>query len=318
MLPSSSEIFDPLQSLVVSPLEQSSWEDHKDGLVEASNQIPKRGTKIGMLWFLWRYFTTSAALFVLLMLVTNFSAYSQMVGSILSPEKLSQSQASLFGALENANISTLTTVYAGHTMQNAWENDELIQQKAHEIKEKLESRGVEIDPLRRINPIKFDVAPAPIKVDFNVTPYENRIIIPKIGKNIPLVDVNISSDVDFDHMENIFMQELENGVVRYPGTAMPWEDGNAFIFGHSSNYPWVKGDYNEIFALLDKLDPGDEIIVYYQQKKFVYKVTEKKVVRPGDVKALSERDPHKKELSLMTCWPIGTTYNRLLVFTELQ
>jgi ABC-type enterochelin transport system permease subunit len=53
------------------------------------------------------------------MLVTNFSAYSQMVGSILSPEKLSQSQASLFGALENANISTLTTVHAGHAMQNA-------------------------------------------------------------------------------------------------------------------------------------------------------------------------------------------------------
>ena len=177
-------------------------------------------------------------------------------------------------------------MHADHAMQNAWENDELIQQKAHEIKEKLESRGVEIDPLRGINPIKFDVAPAPIKVDFNVTPYENRIIIPKIGKNIPLVDVNISHDIDFDHMENIFMQELENGV--------------------------------EIFALLDKLDPGDEIIVYYQQKKFVYKVTEKKVVRPGDVKALSERDPHKKELSLMTCWPIGTTYNRLLVFTELQ
>jgi hypothetical protein len=69
--------------------------------------------------------------------------------------------------------------------------------------------------------MKFDVAPAPIKVDFNVTPYENRIIIPKIGKNIPLVDVNISPDIDFDHMENIFMQELENGVVRYPGTAMP-------------------------------------------------------------------------------------------------
>lgn len=318
MIPSSPEIFDPLQSFAISSPEANIWEEQKDTLSQAAYQPLKPQTKRNTLWFLWRYFTTSAALFVILMLITNFSAYSQMVGSILSPERLSQSQASLFSALESANISALTTVHAGYNIQSLWENDALIQQKADEIKDKLESRGVEIDPLRRINPAKFDTAPAPIKVDFDVTPYENRIIIPKIGKNIPLVDVNISHDVDFDHMENIFMQELENGVVRYPGTAAPWEDGNSFIFGHSSNYPWIKGDYNEIFALLDKLDPGDDIIVYYQQKKYVYKVTEKKVVRPGDVKALSERDPHKKELSLMTCWPVGTTYNRLLVFTELQ
>lgn len=318
MFPPSPEIFDPLQSLEINSSEKNIPKEQEDSLLKTSDQPLNRHTKTSIIWFVWKYFATSMALFAILMLVTNFSAYSQMVGSILSPEKLSKSQASLFHALENANISTLTTAHADYNLQNSWENDELLQQKAHEIKEKLESRGVDIDPLRRIDPAKFDVAPAPIKVDFDVTPYENRIIIPKIGKNIPLVDVNISSDVDFDHMENIFMQELENGVVRYPGTAMPWEDGNAFIFGHSSNYPWIKGNYNEIFALLDKLDPGDEIIVYYQQKKYVYKVTEKKVVRPGDVKALSERDPHKKELSLMTCWPVGTTYNRLLVFTELQ
>ncbi|MFO0763517.1 MAG: class E sortase [Candidatus Gracilibacteria bacterium] len=318
MIPSSPEIFDPLQSFTVSSPEANIGEEQKDTLSQAAHQPLKPQTKRSTLGFLGRYFTTSAALFVILMLITNFSAYSQMVGSILSPERLSQSQASLFSALESANISALTTVHAGYNIQSLGENDALIQRKADEIKDKLESRGVEIDPLRRINPAKFDTAPAPIKVDFDVTPYENRIIIPKIGKNIPLVDVNISHDVDFDHMENIFMQELENGVVRYPGTAAPGEDGNSFIFGHSSNYPWIKGDYNEIFALLDKLDPGDDIIVYYQQKKYVYKVTEKKVVRPGDVKALSERDPHKKELSLMTCWPVGTTYNRLLVFTELQ
>lgn len=318
MFKSSQEIFDPLQSLVTTSFDDAVWASQENDLLKISDSTASQSKKTNIVWFLWKYFATSMALFTILMLVTNFSAYSQMVGSILSPEKLSKSQASLFDALANANISTLTTAHASNSLQNAWEDSDLLQQKAHEITERLESRGVEIDPLRRINPAKFDVAPAPVKVDFDITPYENRIIIPKIGKNIPLVDVHISHDVDFDHMENIFMQELENGVVRYPGTAAPWEEGNSFIFWHSSNYPWIKWDYNEIFALLDKLDFGDEIIVYYQQKKYVYKVTEKKVVRPGDVKALSERDPHKKELSLMTCWPVGTTYNRLLVFTELQ
>jgi sortase (surface protein transpeptidase) len=36
------------------------------------------------------------------------------------------------------------------------------------------------------------------------------------------------------------MKELENGIIRYPGSAKPGEDGISFIFGHSSNFPWVK------------------------------------------------------------------------------
>lgn len=106
--------------------------------------------------------------------------------------------------------------------------------------------------------------------------------------------------------------------MRYPGTARPGEVGNAFIFGHSSNYPWVKSDYNDIFALLDNLELGDEIIIFYNQKKYVYKVVDHATVKPGDVQALESRDQTKKELSLMTCWPVGTTLERLIVFAELQ
>jgi sortase A len=119
-------------------------------------------------------------------------------------------------------------------------------------------------------------------------------------------------------MHEIFMEELKKWVVRYPGTAQPWQVGNAFIFWHSSNYPWVKSEYNDIFALLDNLELWDEIIVYYNQKKYIYRVTDRAIVKPGDVKALESRDPNKKELSLMTCWPIGTTLERLIIFAELQ
>jgi len=79
----------------------------------------------------------------------------------------------------------------------------------------------------------------------------------------------------------------------------------------------MKGEYNSVFVLLDELSFGDEIIVYFNQKKFTYIIKEKKVVKPGNVKVL-DRDQEKKELSLMTCWPIGTTLNRLIVFAELQ
>jgi LPXTG-site transpeptidase (sortase) family protein len=70
--------------------------------------------------------------------------------------------------------------------------------------------------------------------------------------------------------------------------------------------------------LLDTLQTNDEIIIFYNQKKFVYKITDRAIVKPGDVHVLESRDPTKKELSLMTCWPIGTTLERIILFAELQ
>jgi LPXTG-site transpeptidase (sortase) family protein len=64
--------------------------------------------------------------------------------------------------------------------------------------------------------------------------------------------------------------------------------------------------------LLDKVTFDDEIIVYFGQKKFKYKIREKKVISPGDVSVL-KRDKGKSEITLMTCWPVGTTLNRLIV-----
>jgi hypothetical protein len=42
-----------------------------------------------------------------------------------------------------------------------------------------------------------------------VVPYENRIIIPKIGKNIPLVDVDHDIGTSYTQMHEIFMEELK-------------------------------------------------------------------------------------------------------------
>lgn len=68
---------------------------------------------------------------------------------------------------------------------------------------------------------------------------------------------------------------------------------------------------------MDTLENGDEVIVYYNQKKFVYRITDRAIVKPGNVDVLNSRDPNKKEISLMTCWPIGTTLERIILFGEL-
>jgi LPXTG-site transpeptidase (sortase) family protein len=58
------------------------------------------------------------------------------------------------------------------------------------------------------------------------------------------------------------------------------------------------------------------VYVYYNQKKYTYKIKHKKVVRPGDVRILT-RNKRKSEITLMTCFPVGTTLNRLVVIGEL-
>jgi alanine dehydrogenase len=69
-----------------------------------------------------------------------------------------------------------------------------------------------------------------MSANFTLTPYENRVVIPKMGKNVPLVDVTIDHGASFETMHEVFMDELRKGIVRYPGTAEPGELGNVFIF----------------------------------------------------------------------------------------
>ncbi len=86
----------------------------------------------------------------------------------------------------------------------------------------------------------FDQDVSRVSLSVNIAPYEDRIIIPKIGKNIPLVNVEHHDADTSNEWHKIFMKELENGIVKYPGSADPGQDGNSFIFGHSSNFPWAK------------------------------------------------------------------------------
>ena len=46
-------------------------------------------------------------------------------------------------------------------------------------------------------------------------------------------------------------------------------------------------------------------------------MTDRSVVKPGDTDVLAARDSSKKEISLMTCWPVGTALERYIIFGEL-
>ena len=135
---------------------------------------------------------------------------------------------------------------------------------------------------------------------------------PEFGLDIPNLKIQapIIADVPGDD-QNAYFKALENGLAHFEGTKKPGEGGLIFIFGHSSFYLLSAGKYKEIFRNLEKVKAGDEILVWYKNKEYKYRVFETKIVDPSDVSVL--KDTPTEQLSLMTCVPPGTSLKRLIV-----
>ena len=134
-----------------------------------------------------------------------------------------------------------------------------------------------------------------------------EVIIPKINVEIP-VDYSQTS-INENDIENA----LESGVVHYPTTVLPGQNGNAAFFGHSSNNIFNKGKYKFAFVLLHTLVPGDTFYLTYGGKVYAYKVISKTIVNPDDVGVLGPVAGQTATATLITCDPPGTSLHRLIV-----
>lgn len=144
----------------------------------------------------------------------------------------------------------------------------------------------------------------PVNADFS-------IVIPKIKVNTKVI-----KNVDpFD--SRIYQKALTLGVAHAKGSGLPGFPGNTFIFAHSAINWYQANQYNAIFYLTNKLEPGDEIIIYYEGSKYQYSVTEKKIVKGTDINYLSN-SLNTTSLTLMTCWPPGSNLNRLIVLAVIK
>ncbi|MEO6508911.1 MAG: sortase [Patescibacteria group bacterium] len=133
------------------------------------------------------------------------------------------------------------------------------------------------------------------------------IVIPKIGANSRIIpNVNAAN-------ESEYLGSLKQGVAQTLGTANPGEGGHIFLFAHSADNIFDIGTYNAVFYLLYKLEKEDEVNIFYQNRRYTYRVIDKKVVDPSEVEYLT-RKTDSEFLTLQTCYPPGTTLKRLLVF----
>jgi LPXTG-site transpeptidase (sortase) family protein len=261
------------------------------GIIESkmhiSYQANNRGVyteKISLgdrLWLFIRFTVVTGMIFAVSFFVINFHAYKQILASTLNPEAQAQAEEVLKTATGTSDVK------------------------------------LDASKLLPVLPDKKEVKKSFAWIDFPIAPTDNRIIIPKLGKSVPLVDMSTEhiEGENWVDLEKQIQSGLRGGVVHYPGTAKPGQFGNVFITGHSSYYPWDPGQFKDVFALLGQLEVGDTYIVYYNQKKYEYRVFEKKEVMPDNVQVL-EQPRDKKISTLMTCTPVGTALRRLIIQSD--
>jgi len=145
----------------------------------------------------------------------------------------------------------------------------------------------------------------PVNKDF-------ALVIEKIGVNAPVVvDVSVTN-------ESAYKEALKYGVAHSASSMYPSDQaGNVYIFAHSSLNFWELGKYAQTFNLLHKLAVGDTIHVFYENRDYVYKVVNKEIYSGFNTYPLT-RPVVEPLLTLQTCDPPGTTFNRLVVTAKLQ
>ena len=131
----------------------------------------------------------------------------------------------------------------------------------------------------------------------NPPPKENRIVIPSISLNEPILE---SSNI------NVI---TNGGTWRRPSSATPKDNNNTVIVGHR-----YYGNNISTFYNLDKVKVGQLLAVYWEGQEFLYEVTETKVVTPSTVDI--EAPTSERQLTLYTCTPIWTARNRLVVIAK--
>jgi sortase A len=124
-----------------------------------------------------------------------------------------------------------------------------------------------------------------------------RLDLPSIGKmNMPVV-------------EGDGWEQLKQGVGHHIGSANPGTTGNVVLSAHNDIF-------GELFRDLDRLQPGDEAVVYTSARKFTYRVIAVRIVEPTDTSVLAPTG--RPTLTLVSCYPYMIDSQRIVVTAELE
>ncbi len=123
-----------------------------------------------------------------------------------------------------------------------------------------------------------------------------RIQIPGISVDAPIVQGDA-------------WEQLKKGVGQHLGSANPGERGNLVLSAHNDIF-------GEIFRNLDRLNPGDLVVVYTNQRSYTYIVVDTRFVAPTDTEVMSSTT--QPTVTLISCYPYMKDNQRIVIIARLQ
>ncbi|MBP6975103.1 MAG: sortase [Candidatus Pacebacteria bacterium] len=137
----------------------------------------------------------------------------------------------------------------------------------------------------------------------------SRVVIPGVGIDSVVLQPN-SPDI------SVLDSALEKGAVYYPGSGVI-EQGNIFLFGHSSSLPVVVNQAYKTFSGIEKSRIGDEIILYDRNgKKYTYEI--ERVYQANAETAFIDLSRSGQRLTISTCNSFGSKSDRWVVDAILK
>lgn len=130
----------------------------------------------------------------------------------------------------------------------------------------------------------------------------NGLIIPSMLLDQPIYEGSIKDTY----------KTLDKGIWHWPNGSSPDKGGNTVLLGHRFTYTQPKG----VLYFLNKVAVGDDIAVTWNNTRYVYKVSEVKVVKPSDTSILAATPDSR--LTIYTCTPLWKPTERLVVIAELE
>lgn len=116
-------------------------------------------------------------------------------------------------------------------------------------------------------------------------------------------------DVDAPVVQGDGWEQLKKGVGQLIGTPNPGQSGNMVLSAHNDVF-------GQIFQHLDRLENGDEVIVYTNQRAYVYKVDQTRIVEPTQVEVLA--NTQEPVVTLISCYPYMVDTQRIVVTAQLE
>ena len=123
-----------------------------------------------------------------------------------------------------------------------------------------------------------------------------RIQVPAIGVDAPVV-------------QGDSWEQLKKGVGQHIRTPNPGENGNIVLSGHNDVF-------GEVFRDLDRLQPGDLVILFTGQRQYIYVITGTQMVAPTAVEVMAST-PNTR-VTLISCHPYLVDIHRIVVTAILQ